>query len=296
MPAGCTVRVLIIGASGFIGRYVSRRLAARAGNTVVSTYNSRAPGDDGASWHRVEITDHADLDALFASAQPEVVVHLAAMADVGTAERNPDVATAVNVTATERIARLCELHSARLIFVSTEYVFDARNGPYAEDDTAAPTTQYGLTKFKAEQAVAGLTSGWSILRTSIVYGWPAPGRRNFVPMLVDRLRNGEPYHGPTNVYRSPVYVEHLVDGLARLVEREDAGIRHVAGADWVTMYDFGVTVAERFGLDSNLVIPSLAPEEDRLGLDCERTMAALGLPHPGLADGLAAMLEAAGRR
>ena len=283
------MRILIIGASGFIGRCVSRRLADTDGNTVFSTYGSRPPANDSASWHRLEITADAQLDALFNLAQPEAVVHLAAMADVGTAERNPEAAVAVNATATETIARLCERHSARLIFVSTEYVFDGRNGPYRENDPPAPTTQYGRTKFEAEQAVAALASDWSILRTSIVYGWPAPGRRNFVPMLVDRLRNGEAYHGPTNVYRSPVYVEHLVDGIERLVKVEDTGIHHVAGSDWVTMYDFAVAVAERFGLDPGLVIPDTVPMDDRLGLDCVRTMTDLCLPHPGLAEGLAAM-------
>ena len=285
------MRVLIIGGSGFIGRYVSRRLVA-SGHTVVSTHNSRPPADDGASWHRVEITDPAALDALFALARPDVVVHLAAMADVGTAERNPQVATDVNATATETIARLSEHHGARLVFMSTEYVFDGRNGPYTEADAPAPNTQYGRTKFDAERVVAGLASNWSILRTSIVYGWPAPGRRNFVPMLVDRLRNGEPYHGPTNVHRSPVYVEHLVDGIERLVETEDTGIHHVAGSDWVTMYEFAVAIAETFGLDTSLVIPGTDPMDDRLGLDCARTMFALGLPHPGLDDGLAAMRSA----
>lgn len=283
------MRVLIIGASGFIGRYVSRRLVDVAGHTVFSTYNSRPAADDGASWHRVDITDHAGLDALFVSAQPDAVVHLAAMADVGTAERNPDAATAVNVTATETIACLCERHSARLIFVSTEYVFDGQNGPYGEDDLPMPNTQYGRTKRQAEQAVATLASRSSVLRTSIVYGRPAPGRRNFVPMLVARLRDGEPYHAPTNVCRSPVYVEHLVDGIARLVETEHTGIHHVAGADWVTMYDFANAVAREFGLDTSLVIPASAPTDDRLGLDSARTMAALGIPHPGLAEGLAAM-------
>ncbi len=285
------MRVLVIGASGFIGRYVSRRLVA-SGHAVFSTYNSRPPADDGASWHRVEITDPAAMDALFSLAQPEVVVHLAAMADVGTAERNPHVATHVNATATETIARLCERYAARLVFISTEYVFDGQRGPYTEADTPAPTTQYGRTKFAAERSVADLVSNWSILRTSIVYGWPAPGRRNFVPMLVERLRNGEPYRGSTNVFRSPVYVEHLVDGIERLVETEDTGVHHIAGSDWVTMYEFAVAVAAKFGLDTSLVIPGTDPMDDRLGLDCARTMSALGLPHPGLDDGLAVMRAA----
>ena len=287
------MRVLIIGASGFIGRYVSRRLADAVGHTVFSTYHDRLPAVDGASWHRLEITDGAQLAALFSLAQPEVVVHLAAMADVGTAERNPEVAVAVNATATETIASLCKLHSTRLIFVSTEYVFDGQNGPYREDDPPAPTTQYGRTKLQAEQAAAALESNWSVLRTSIVYGWPAPGRRNFVPWLVEHLSNGEAYHAPTNVYRSPVYVEHLVDGIERLVEVDDTGVHHVAGSDWVTMYEFAVIVADEFGLEPSLVIPVTDPMDDRLGLDCTRTMTGLGLPHPGLREGLAAMRAAA---
>lgn len=286
------MRALTIGASGFIGRYVSRRLADTAGHTVVSTYHSRPPADDGASWHRLEITDGAQLDALFAVAQPQAAVHLAAMADVGTAERNPEVAQAVNATATETIARLCQRHHSRLVFVSTEYVFDGRSGPYREGDPPAPSTQYGRTKFQAEQAVATLASNWNVLRTSIVYGWPGPGRRNFVPWLVERLRDGVAYHAPTNVYRSPVYVENLVDGIERLVQQATTGVHHIAGSDWVTMHDFAVAVANAFDLDAGLVIPATDPTDDRLGLDCSRTMAELALPHPGLAEGLAAMRAA----
>ena len=168
------LRVLIIGASGFIGRYVSRRLAA-SGHSVASAFNSRPPADDGASWHRAEITDNAQLDALFALVQPDAVIHLAAMADVGTAERNPQVATAVNATATAAIASLCERYAARLVFMSTEYVFDGQHGPYLETAAPSPTTQYGRTKFEAEQSVAALCSRWSILRTSIVLWLAGPG-------------------------------------------------------------------------------------------------------------------------
>ena len=296
------MRILIIGASGFIGQYVSRRLADTVAHTVCGTYLSWSPTDGAITWIRVELTDRTGLEEAFAAARPHVVLHLAAMADVGKAERERERATAVNVTGTSIIARLCEQHGAKLVFVSTEYVFDGKRGYYREDEEPSPTTHYGQTKWEAEQAVMELAPRWSILRTSIVYGWPAPGKRNFAPWLIQRLRSGQPYRGPTGVYRTPVYVEDLVDGIARLVEGDFPGIHHVAGRDWVGMYDFAVEVARAFRLDRELVIPvspaDPAATDDRqetaeqghrdlLGLDCAKTMTSLGLAHPGLAEGIA---------
>ena len=291
--------VLIIGASGFIGQYLVRRLNQALGRGVFGTFRSRAPQDDGNTWYQVELTGTARLEQVFQLAQPDVVVHLAALADVGTAEREPERATAVNVAATSSIVRLSEQHGARLVFVSTEYVFDGQRGYYREDDPPSPNTHYGRTKWEAEQQVAKLAARWSILRTSIVYGWPGQGKRNFAPWLTERLRGGDPYHGPTDVYRTPIYVEHLTHGIARLVEEDYPGILHVAGRDWVSMYDFAAAIAEAFELDPGLVVP-LVPElgtspgaasraPDMLGLDCARTMGLLGLDHPGLVEGIAAL-------
>ena len=300
------MQVLIIGASGFIGQYLVRRLNKTMSHGVVGTFLSRYPSDDGNSWHRVELTDAAGLEQVFRLAQPEVVVHLAAIADVTMAARDPERATAVNVAATSSIARLCAFHEAKLIFVSTEYVFDGERGYYREDDAPRPITHYGKTKWQAEQEVAKLASHWNILRTSIVYGWPGPGKRNFAPWLIERLRNGQPYHGPTDVHRTPIYVEHLVDGIEKLVEGHYSGIHHVAGRDLVSMYDFARTIAEVFHLDDGLVVPvdpatgglpgTNAQEPvagssipDLMGLDCARTMRLIGLDHPGLIEGTAAM-------
>ena len=267
-----------------------RRLADAGEHEVHGTHWSRLPSAEGVAWHRVELTDGMALERVFRLSRPEVVLHLAAMADVGACERDPERATAVNVDATSAIARLCREHDARLVFVSTEYVFDGSRGFYREEESPGPVTHYGRTKAWAEQRVAELAPRWSVVRTSIVYGWPVPGRRNFVPMLAERLREGRGYAGHTDVLRTPVYVEHLVDGLVRLAERDSPGVHHIAGRDWVSMYDFALAVAEAFGLDPGLVVEAEGTQEwERHGLDCAATMDRLGLPHTGLAEGLAAM-------
>ena len=292
------MRILVVGGSGFIGRYLARHLASMLGEEVFCTYLSRPPGDDVNHWYRLELTDSVALEKLFGLIQPEVVVHLAALADVGTAEREPERAADVNATGTANIAGLCYAHDSRLVFVSTEYVFDGRRGFYRETDTPNPVTQYGRTKREGELEAARLAPEWSVARTSIVYGWPAPGRRNFVSSLVERLQRGETYTGSSHVMRSPVYVEHLVEGIGRLALDYRPGIHHIAGKDWVSMYDFAARVAEGFGLDSGLLVPSVEEpgQPDWLGLDCAATMNRLGLEHFGLAEGLAAMRASQGSR
>ena len=287
------MRVLVIGASGFIGRYLARRLGSLPGMEPYCSYRSRPPGDDHNHWYQVELTDSVALDKVFSMIRPHLVVHLAAMADVGTCEREQAAATAVNVTATAQIAGFSHSLGARLLLVSTEYVFDGKRGPYREDDAPRPTTHYGHTKRAAEQAVARLGAYGATLRTSIVYGWPTPGRRNFVPSLVERLERGETCRAGTDVMRSPVYVEHLVGGIARLVQDFHPGIHHVAGSDWVSMYDFAGAVAREFGLDQGLVAPEAGDPDhpDRLGLDCDQTMRRLELEGFGLTEGLAAMRD-----
>ena len=289
------LRVLIVGASGFIGRYLVARLSWDPGLVLFCTFRSRPPGNDRNHWYQLELADPVALEKLFGVIQPEVVLHLAALADVGTAEREPERAAAVNAAATANIARLSEEYGARLVFVSTEYVFDGQRGPYREDETPSPVTQYGRTKRDAEREVATLTSRWSILRTSIVYGWPTSGGRNFVPGLIDRLQRGETYAGSTRVMRSPVYVEHLVESLARLARVHHPGIYHVAGRDWVSMYDFAVAAAGEFGLDPGLVVQAEAQTDspDRLGLDCVKSMELLGMEQFGLVEGLAEMRASA---
>ena len=301
------MRILIIGASGFIGHYLLRRLRHESDYEVTNTYNSRAPEDIDQSWHRLEITDSQRLDQVFLQARPDVVVLLAAIADVGTVERAPKRATEVNVDGAAQVARLCTQYHARLVFLSSEYVFSGDRGNYQEDDAPKPNTHYGRTKWQAELAVAREASQWSIVRTSVVYGWPLIGRQNLAATIIERLKNNETYNGDTNTYRTPIYVEHLTEDIVRLVADYHPGIHHLAGADWINMYQFACAVAEVFELDGSLVTPVHAftdvppkteplekPEKDLrpdiLGLDCTQTSHRLGIRAFSVVTGLQEML------
>ena len=293
------MHVLIIGASGFIGKYLEMCLLETPGYEVTGTYYSRVPKGSDYPCHRVELTDHERLDEIFRLAQPEVVVHLAAIADVGAAESDPARATAVNVSATAHIAQLCTRHQARLIFLSSEYVFSGDRGNYREDDVPQPNTHYGRTKWEAELAVAREASQWSLVRTSLVYGWPPSGHQNMVTAIIDRLEKGDQFYANRDSYRTPIYVEHLTAGIAQLVTDNHQGICHLAGADWLSMYQFAGTVAQVFNLDGGLVLPDETstafgtdevPRPDMLGLDCAQTNQRLGVRSFDVVAGLGEML------
>lgn len=307
------MKVLIIGASGFIGNYLRRRLAQNPEIDLTSTYNARTPQDIDPSWLPLEVTDHHQLQQTFEILRPDVVVLLAAIADVRTAEIGQETATAVNVDGARQVARLCTQHDARLIFLSSEYVFRGDRGNYKEDDKPSPNTHYGRTKWQAELAVAEEASDWSIVRTSVVFGCPIIGRRNLATVIIDRLKTGETFKGEIDTYRTPIYVEHLTKGIMELVSNYHPGTFHIAGPDWMNMYQFGLAVAKVFDLDKGLVIPgpdlsdlpskNTSPERpetglkpDILGLDCTQTSQLLKLPDFRVITGLQDMSDQLGAR
>jgi dTDP-4-dehydrorhamnose reductase len=255
------------------------------------------PQIQGCSWHQVDVTDPEQLGEVFQLTRSEVVAHLAAMADVNQCQRMPQQSTEINVRGTEYIARLCALHRAKLVFLSTEYVFSGDQGYYREDDSPQPTTHYGQTKWEAEQAVAREAERWSILRTSLVYGWPmAANRSNLVTRLLESLRSRRPFYGYTDMYRSPVYVEDVVEGIIKLVQGDYPGVHHVAGPEWVNIGEFARAVAEVFDLnqDALMLVPAPSEEMDnprprRLGLDSTRTVRLLGIQPVDMVSGLKQM-------
>lgn len=248
---------LVIGASGLVGAALLRRLGADA----VGTYRTRPrPG-----LRALDASDRQGLEALVTEVRPEIVYFPAAEPNVELCEEHPERSYQGNVIPALGALEATVRGGARFVFFSTDYVFDGRAGPYAEDDAVAPLQVYGRHKREIEERV--LEAGQMVVRTTTVFGQEPPPAKNFVLRLVARLGAGERVTVPQDQVATPTWADDLAECVAAL--GAERGVWHVAGPDVLARDAFARVVAEVFGLDA----PSKSSSRIRLtdGLSCSST-------------------------
>ncbi len=235
-------RWLVTGAGGMLGREVTGCLR-RAGAAVI-----------GLGRPDLDITDAPAVRAALRRHRPEVIVNCAAWTAVDAAETAPDRAMAVNGDAVRHLALACAAGGARLVQVSTDYVFagDA-DRPYDEDSVPAPRTVYGRTKLAGERAVLGLLpEAGLVVRTAWLYGGAGP---SFVHTMMRLARAGAGAEVVTDQRGQPTWTGDVADAMIALVQAGAAGICHLTSSGSATWYDLAVEVFSLAGADPGLVSP-----------------------------------------
>jgi dTDP-4-dehydrorhamnose reductase len=284
---GQVERILLTGASGLLG---SRLLPELRGKAEVAS-----PGLSEFDLDRPE-TVRTSIGAF----RPRIVVHLAADARVDHCEEHPDEARRTNVRGTVAVAESCRDLGARLVLMSTDYVFDGtKRQPYRESDPTGPLNVYGRTKEEAERAVAALVEDHLIVRSSSLFGRGGP---SFVSAILDRARRGEALEVVDDQTQAPTYVGHLAPALARAVWSGMRGIVHIAAGGSCTWHGFARAILDVTGLD----VPCAPISSERSGrparrpaysvLDCSVAADTLGIALPGWRDGMADHLAEIGAR
>ena len=247
-------KLLVIGASGLLGSKIIAR--GKGKYHVVGTCN---PDCDGKSDWRLEPLDMGskdEVERLFQKVKPEFVILTAAMTNVDACEKEPTKANRVNATGPELVARSCKNAGARLVHVSTDYVFDgSKSRKYREDDLPRPISVYGMSKLAGERAVMSTLPQSVVARTAVLYGWsPLEDKGNFVTWVLKKLRAGEKATLFQDQWISPTFADDLANALLDLVENNVSGIWHVAGPDCLDRPGCGRIIAKTFGLDEKLVM------------------------------------------
>jgi dTDP-4-dehydrorhamnose reductase len=201
----------------------------------------------------VDITQKERILESITNAAPNVVVHTAAETNVDRCETERDLAHKINVDGTANVAGACSKIRAKLILVSTDYVFDGNKGNYAETDEPNPISFYGLTKLEAER-IASTSPKSLTIRTSVLYGWH-PTKLNFATWVLKGLREGKVLKVVNDHINSPTFADNLADAIRKAIEHDSQDILHIAGDERISRFDFARNVAKQFGLDGSLLCP-----------------------------------------
>ncbi|MDX2011465.1 MAG: SDR family oxidoreductase [Myxococcaceae bacterium] len=277
------MRVAVTGSNGLVGRRLVARLVS-AGHTVLGLSRGARRVDGAFEYAAVDLADTDALTARMQAFAPDVILNPGGMTDVDGCERDPKAAWAANVTGVATLALCARALDAHLVHVSTDYVFDGDDGPYAPDAKPNPRGTYAVTKAAGELAVKALLppAQWTIARTAVVSGWPSTGKNNFGFWLISTIAKGQPAPLFEDQWVSTSHATNVAAMLAELAERRLSGLWHTCGAEVTSRVEFGRRLCERFGFDGALITPSrmadvklLSPRPRKTGLRVDQTAAAL---------------------
>lgn len=297
----------VVGAGGVLGaKLVERALAAGAERIYAYTHGAvpaiPAAKDARVVWAPLNIADGAAVDAALEAARPAAVINAAAMTNVDACESARDAAMAANGAGPRHLAGACVRLGARLIHVSTDYVFpgaEEQPGPYLEDAPVRPVNAYGVSKLAGEEAVRDVCAGrvpWLVARTALVYGQLLGGRANFVTWLVGELRAGRRVRVVNDQFNTPTLASDLGAALLHLLRQGSEGVIHVAGSDLVGRDAWARAIADYHRLDAGLIdvvstaaLRQPAPRPLRSGLRTMRQAELDGVMLRGVRGGLEAL-------
>jgi dTDP-4-dehydrorhamnose reductase len=187
--------------------------------------------------------------------KPKVIINAAAYTNVDGCEDDKENCWKANVTAVEYIAQAARSVDAALVHVSSDYVFDGVEGNYSEASKPHPLSYYGRSKLAGENAVIASGVEHAIVRTMILYGTGKDIRPNFALWLIDMVSKSEIVRITDDQFGHPTLADDLARAIHKLVELRKSGLFHIAGADYVSRYEFAIKLATVFELDANLIRP-----------------------------------------
>jgi dTDP-4-dehydrorhamnose reductase len=229
------LKVLITGSEGQLGRELIKLYPDSVGTSHAPSKPSYLP-----------VENQDAVVRFLASEKPDVVINCAALTNVDRCEKEKEYAYKINGLAVKYIAMKCSEIGAKLVHISTDYIFDGLDGNYLENAPPNPINYYGLSKLAGEHFASSANENL-IVRTSGVFGHS----NNFPLFVYKNLKNGEKVNAIRGFY-SPIHAQNLALAVKRLIELDEKGIVNVAG-ERVSRMELASSIAEYFGLSKNLL-------------------------------------------
>ncbi len=251
-------RIIITGSNGLLGQKLAVLLSRGSDYDLLLASKHESPvfEENEVPYRQLDITNRNEVRRVVDDFQPDVIVNTAAITNVDQYETERELAWNVNVSGVENLAIAAKFVGARMIQLSSDYIFDGKNGPYDETARPNPLSYYGRTKLASENVLRVNDIPGTIVRTMILYGVASRIRVNFVLWLIHELEHGKTVRVVDDQYGSPTLADDLAYAILRIIAFDREGTYHIAGSELLSRYEFAVKLAKYFGFDKKLITPA----------------------------------------
>lgn len=294
-------KILITGSNGLLGQKLIEKLSKIEDLEVIATAKgeNRLPFSENYKFISLDITKKEEVEAVFESEKPEVVIHTAAMTNVDQCESEKEACWQLNVNAVEYLLASSEKQNSFFVHLSTDFIFDGLEGPYDENAIANPLSFYGWSKYAAEKLVIHSKTKWAIARTVLVYGIAHDmSRTNIILWVKNSLEQGKNINVVNDQWRTPTLAEDLADGCILIAQQQAEGIFNISGKDLLNPFQMANMTADFFNLDKSLItevdgtkFSQPAKRPAKTGFILDKPMKVLGYNPKSFIEGIAFLAE-----
>jgi len=249
-------KIIITGANGLLGQKLINLFCSTTAYEVfaIARGDNRNTNTENYSYVDLDLTDFVKLATVINEVKPAIIINAAAMTNVDECEDKKEECDIINVSLVQELVNLCEENGTYLLHISTDFIFDGKNGPYKEDDQPNPLNYYGLSKLKSEQIIERSALKYSIIRTILVYGKvDNMTKGNLVLWLKESVENEKVVTIIDDQFRMPTFVDDLAFACLSAVSKKAQGIFNVSSCELLSIYDMALEVARVFNLDQSFI-------------------------------------------
>ena len=242
---GFPKRLLITGVSGLLGNNIAYHLKNKY--EIIGLYHQHPVQIQGVHTRKCNLTDPKAVKEIVDGVGPHIIVHCASLTNIDQCESDREMTKRVNVDATKHIVQAVGDKPVRLIYISTDAVYDGVKGHFSETDAINPQNYYGQSKYEGEQEIAK-SERHLIFRTNI-FGWNIQDKQSLGEWILAALKNGQAIHGFVDAIFSTMYTMELARIIDISIQRNLGGLYNCGSIDAYSKYHFSTEIAERFGYD-----------------------------------------------
>lgn len=252
------MKILITGSNGLLGSKLVKLFNEKNVDYLATSLGSnRNPLCSNNFYTSMDITDRDDVNRVMNEYQPDAVIHTAAMTQVDACEEEKEKCDRINVEGTEKVFDASKQVGAHFNLLSTDFVFDGKDGPYKENDEVNPLSYYATSKRKAEETLLNdKYENWAITRTIIVFGYePHLSRSNLVLWAREALQKGDSLNIVDDQFRAPTDADDLAQACFDIAQQKACGIYHIGGPETKSIFEWVKFIAKYYEKDVSLIKP-----------------------------------------